>query len=113
VLDQLGAAMNSSRAVFLFGVAGSGKTYLAERLRDLLSGVIAVPHALMVDGEAMLSMLGRMRHPLRELIDKHCGGVRAGWDNLLAVIPGGSSVPLIPKTICDTPTSCTCARRTR
>jgi NADH-quinone oxidoreductase subunit F len=40
--------------------------------------------------------------PLRELIDKHCGGVRGGWDNLLAVIPGGSSVPLLPKSICDT-----------
>jgi NADH-quinone oxidoreductase subunit F len=34
--------------------------------------------------------------PLRELIDKHAGGVRGGWDNLLAVIPGGSSVPLVP-----------------
>ena len=32
----------------------------------------------------------------RELIDVHCGGVRGGWDNLLAVIPGGSSVPLVP-----------------
>ncbi len=32
--------------------------------------------------------------PLRQLIDKHCGGVRGGWDNLLAVIPGGSSMPL-------------------
>ena len=40
--------------------------------------------------------------PLRELIDHYCGGVRGGWDNLLAVIPGGSSVPLIPKSICDT-----------
>jgi len=39
--------------------------------------------------------------PLRELIDKHCGGVRGGWDNLLAVIPGGSSVPMLPKAICD------------
>jgi NADH-quinone oxidoreductase F subunit len=39
--------------------------------------------------------------PLRELIDKHCGGVRGGWDNLLAVIPGGSSVPLMPKHVCD------------
>ncbi|GAB4119362.1 MAG: NADH-quinone oxidoreductase subunit NuoF [Rhodothalassiaceae bacterium] len=39
--------------------------------------------------------------PLRELIEKHAGGVRGGWDNLLAVIPGGSSVPLIPKAICD------------
>ncbi len=34
--------------------------------------------------------------PFRELIDKHCGGIRGGWDNLLAVIPGGSSVPLVP-----------------
>jgi NADH-quinone oxidoreductase subunit F len=40
--------------------------------------------------------------PLRELIDRHCGGVRGSWDNLLAVIPGGASVPLLPKSICDT-----------
>lgn len=39
--------------------------------------------------------------PLKELIEKHAGGVRGGWDNLLAIIPGGSSVPLLPKTICD------------
>ena len=32
----------------------------------------------------------------RELIDRHGGGIRGGWDNLLAVIPGGSSVPLVP-----------------
>jgi len=38
---------------------------------------------------------------LKELIEKHAGGVRNGWDNLLAVIPGGSSVPLIKKDICD------------
>jgi NADH-quinone oxidoreductase subunit F len=34
--------------------------------------------------------------PFRELIEKHAGGVRGGWDNLLAVIPGGSSVPVVP-----------------
>ena len=39
--------------------------------------------------------------PLKELIEKHAGGVRGGWDNLLAVIPGGSSVHMIPKSICD------------
>ena len=39
--------------------------------------------------------------PLKDLINKHAGGVRGGWENLLAVIPGGSSVPLIPKSICD------------
>src|SRR5487761_2380635 len=38
---------------------------------------------------------------LRELIEKHAGGVRGGWDNLLAVIPGGASVPVIPKSVCD------------
>jgi NADH-quinone oxidoreductase subunit F len=42
-----------------------------------------------------------MSIPLRELIEKHAGGVRGGWDNLLAVIPGGSSVPLLPKHLCD------------
>ena len=39
--------------------------------------------------------------PLKELIEKHAGGVRGGWDNLKAIIPGGSSVPLLPKSICD------------
>jgi NADH-quinone oxidoreductase subunit F len=37
----------------------------------------------------------------RELIERHAGGVRGGWDNLLAVIPGGSSVPCLPKSACD------------
>jgi NADH-quinone oxidoreductase subunit F len=40
--------------------------------------------------------------PLKELLEKHGGGVRGGWDNLLAVIPGGSSVPLLPKEACET-----------
>ncbi len=43
-----------------------------------------------------------MSIPLRELIEKHAGGVRGGWDNLLAVIPGGSSTPMLPKEICET-----------
>ena len=39
--------------------------------------------------------------PLKELIEKYAGGVRGGWQNLKAVIPGGSSVPMIPKSICN------------
>tara|TARA_Y100001936_G_scaffold253111_1_gene315844 strand:- start:1085 stop:2365 length:1281 start_codon:yes stop_codon:yes gene_type:complete len=39
---------------------------------------------------------------LKELIEKHAGGVIGGWDNLKAIIPGGASVPMIPKSICDT-----------
>ena len=38
--------------------------------------------------------------PLRELLERHAGGVRGGWDNLLAVIPGGSSMPLVPASQC-------------
>jgi NADH-quinone oxidoreductase subunit F len=87
---------------------------------------IAVVPTIMRRGAAWFSALGRPKNsgtklfcisghvnkpcnveeelgiPLRELIDRYAGGVRGGWDNLLAVIPGGSSVPLIPKSICDT-----------
>lgn len=38
-----------------------------------------------------------MSIPLKELIERHAGGVTGGWDNLLGVIPGGSSTPVIPK----------------
>jgi len=42
-----------------------------------------------------------MSIPLKELIERHCGGVIGGWDNLLGIIPGGSSVPVIPRSVCD------------
>lgn len=51
LLDQFGAAMNSTRPIFIYGPPGSGKTYIAERLVRLLTGVIAVPHAVAVNGE--------------------------------------------------------------
>src|SRR6201999_2655727 len=45
-----------------------------------------------------------MSIPFRELIERHAGGIRGGWDNLLAVIPGGSSVRMVPaEQIIDTP----------
>ena len=40
--------------------------------------------------------------PLQELIEKHCDGVDGGWDNLKAIIPGGSSTPMLPKNVCET-----------
>jgi len=42
-----------------------------------------------------------MSIPLQELIEKHCGGMRNGWDSLQACIPGGSSVPVLNKELCD------------
>src|SRR5580692_7148030 len=86
---------------------------------------IAVSPTIMRRGAAWFSALGRQNNtgpkvfcipghlhkpcnveeelgiPMRELIDKYAGGVRGGWDNLLAVIPGGASVPVIPKSVCD------------
>ena len=58
------------------------------------------------DGTKLFQLSGHVNTPcvveeamsisFRELIDLHGGGIRGGWDNLLAVIPGGSSVPLVP-----------------
>jgi NADH-quinone oxidoreductase subunit F len=42
-----------------------------------------------------------MSIPLKDLIEKHAGGVQGGWNNLQAIIPGGASVPCLPKAICD------------
>lgn len=42
-----------------------------------------------------------MSMPLQEMIERHAGGVIGGWDNLLCIIPGGSSVPLLPKNKCE------------
>jgi NADH-quinone oxidoreductase subunit F len=63
-------------------------------------------------GTKVFSISGHVNNPcnveeemgisLRELIERHAGGVRGGWDNLLAVIPGGASMPVLPKSICDT-----------
>jgi len=41
-----------------------------------------------------------MSIPLQELIERHCGGVIGGWSNLKAIIPGGSSVPMLNQKQC-------------
>lgn len=51
VRDQFGAAMNSRRAIMVYGPAGSGKTYLCEQMARLLTGHVAIPHAIDVGGE--------------------------------------------------------------
>jgi hypothetical protein len=64
VLDQLGASMNSGRAVFLFGPPGSGKTFIAERLVEALGGQILVPHAIEIDGEVVTVFDPLVHQPL-------------------------------------------------
>jgi DNA-binding PadR family transcriptional regulator len=53
LVHQLGAAMNSGRAIFIYGPAGSGKSFAAEKLVGLLSGTVAVPHAFAADREVI------------------------------------------------------------
>jgi hypothetical protein len=48
LLDRLGPALNSRRAIFLYGHAGTGKTYIARRLASALSGLVLVPHSVAV-----------------------------------------------------------------
>ena len=40
-----------------------------------------------------------MSLPFEDLIERHCGGIRGGWGNLKAVIPGGGSVPCLPGAV--------------
>jgi predicted ATPase with chaperone activity len=67
ILNQLGAAMNSRRATFIYGPAGSGKTFIAEQLVRLLSGTIAVPHAILVDNEVIQIFDPLVHFPLAEI----------------------------------------------
>ena len=42
-----------------------------------------------------------MSIPMQDLLERHCKGVRGGWSNLQAVIPGGSSVPVLDQLDCN------------
>lgn len=68
--DRLGAALRSGRALFLYGPAGTGKTYIAGRLRAALPGDILMPHALLVNG-FMLRLFDPIVHKLVDLSGAH------------------------------------------
>ena len=63
--DLLGAAMNSGKPIFMYGPAGSGKTYLAESLVRLLRGDVYVPYAITVDGEIIQVFDPQIHHPVQ------------------------------------------------
>lgn len=64
LLDRLGPAVNSHRAMFLYGLAGSGKTYTARRLSSALEGLVLVPHAILVS-ETVIEMFDPLCHRRR------------------------------------------------
>ena len=81
---------------------------LLRRGAEWFSGLGRAPHST---GTRIFSISGtvhkpcnveeEMGIPLRELVDRYAGGIEGGWDNLQAVIPGGSSSSLLPKPLCE------------
>lgn len=65
--EQLGAAMNSGRAMFIYGPAGSGKTYLAEQLLCILNGRVAIPHAVCVENEVIQVFDPLVHEPVEQI----------------------------------------------
>lgn len=61
MLDQLGPALNSGRAIFIYGAAGTGKTFIARRLANALPGLVLVPHAVAVN-ETVVRMYDPLSH---------------------------------------------------
>ncbi len=51
VLDQLGPAINAAHSLFVYGPPGNGKTVISQAIRNLLDGEIAIPHAMVFDGQ--------------------------------------------------------------
>ncbi|HEX8228360.1 MAG TPA: ATP-binding protein [Chloroflexia bacterium] len=51
LLNQLGAAVNAGKSLFLFGAPGNGKTLLTERIATMLGGNLAIPYAIEADGQ--------------------------------------------------------------
>ncbi len=51
VIDSLGPAVNAGHSLFVYGPPGNGKTVIAQSIRNLLDGDVAVPHAIAVEGQ--------------------------------------------------------------
>ena len=49
LVDQLGQSMNSGRSIFIYGPAGTGKTFISQKLARLFHDLTLVPHAILVD----------------------------------------------------------------
>jgi predicted ATPase with chaperone activity len=70
VLDQLGPAINSGHSMFVYGPPGNGKTVIAQAVRKLLSGEIAIPHAIEVEG-AIIRVFDPVSHePIDDVEDE-------------------------------------------
>src|SRR4029078_2906053 len=58
VIDSVGRAVNAGHSLLVYGPPGNGKTVIAQSIRNLLDGDVAVPHAIAVEGQII-----RVFHP--------------------------------------------------
>jgi hypothetical protein len=65
VLDQVGPAIAAAHSMFVYGPPGNGKTVIAQAIRNLLDGEIAVPHALEVEG-SIIRLFDPVNHEMIE-----------------------------------------------
>lgn len=80
IVDQIGAALNSGRALLLYGPAGSGKTFLAERMAMLLADPIAIPHSILVGGEIVQIHDALVHEPIDDAPGGSAGVLRSNVD---------------------------------
>ena len=64
ILDQLGPALHSGRAIFIYGGAGTGKTFICRRLANLLDGEVLIPYAIAVSETVVRIFDGAIHKPI-------------------------------------------------
>jgi len=65
--DQLGPALNSGRAIFIYGPAGTGKTYITQKMLNLFDDSCLIPYALEIDGSVVSLFDPLVHHPVEEI----------------------------------------------
>jgi hypothetical protein len=102
LLDRLGPAMNSRRAIILYGHAGTGKTFTARKLASLLSGLVLVPYAIAVN-ETVVEIFDPLCHeqlafsdpPDRTLLDQGYDGRYVACERPIVLVGGELSAEML------------------
>ena len=69
LLDQLGQSMNSGRSIFIYGPAGTGKTFISQRLAHLFHDLTLIPYSILI-GNTIVRVFDPMLHKAVSLEDK-------------------------------------------
>lgn len=84
LLDGLGSSVNSGRAIFLYGAAGTGKTFVSQRLTRVFPGLILVPHAIAIDNQ-VVQLFDPLMHKVADVEDDELHVLGRGHDRRFAI----------------------------